>query len=648
MFCEKCGNRLREGSMFCNNCGMSVEDSVYKPADQKPAADVQYAAASVQTQTSVVEEKSPAENPKPDNRKTNKGKIKIPVIIVLAVLILFVGVCSACRFIPGITNIILPRTTNFMMKNFSSPNRYLKFVATEQGGGNTIGEIVSDSAEVLKNLNVTGNSVEGNVKLTAGSGLKDIIKKQTGDMANPYIDWIDSVGISYDGGTNGNLAGYKIGLSVNDANVLSLDSVLDFENKAVYATFPELSSTPIKTTLGNELEDLENVQTIPQVQDLIKTVVEEITVDRLVNKYVAHIIDAVDDVEKGSEKVTAGEVSQKYTVISVDIDEADVINALKAVLNEARDDKELKRVIDIIYKSKVEGGNSDEFYDQFVKGIDVMIEQLNNKTVTSGEQHITLNFWANSKGELVGTGVKMDNATVKCLSVEKGNKFGIRTSVGVGSQNILFEGGGKISGNKKSGNFNLSVMGTDIVTVKSENLEVKGGKDGGFSGKITIQPVEEIADVLAMVGAEDAQEILSGSRIELIGESNTAELAVYTNEQLFASIQMSGNQKQGEKPEIVVPSNFVDAKDENAMSSWAAGLALNAVTDKFREAGAPELLLTLIEMSVAKETEAEPATEEVALAEEGATVDVAEEVLSAAQEGEVVLPAVELEVPDIQ
>ena len=67
--------------------------------------------------------------------------------------------------------------------------------------------------------------------------------------------------------------------------------------------------------------------------------------------------------KKDSEKVTAGEVSQKYTVISVDIDEADAINAFKTVLNEARDDKELKRVVEIIYKSKVDGGNPDEFYE---------------------------------------------------------------------------------------------------------------------------------------------------------------------------------------------------------------------------------------------------------------------------------------------
>lgn len=657
MFCEKCGNRLREGSAFCNNCGTPAGEPIRQSANHVVADNYQNAPANQQSeplvapqtnyenvggqpQGSFFEEpqgmgyKSPR-----SGKKAGLGKAKIPVIVVLAVFVLFVGTCAACRFVPGITDAIFPRTTNFVMKNFASPKRYLKFVTTEQGGEKNIGKLVSDTAELIQNSTLSGNGVEGNIKLTAGSGLKDIIKQNAGAEASPYIEWIDSIGISYDGGLKDSLAGYKMGLSVNDSNVLTLDSVVDLEGKAIYATFPELSTTAIKAALDSELAGLEDTQVITQVQEVLKSVVEEVAIDRLVNRYVACVVEAAGDVEKDSEKVTAGDVTQKYTVVSVDIDEADAINMVKAVLKEARDDKELENIIKIVCKSKLADVNPDEVYNEFVAGIDELLEELNDTTVTTGEQHFTLSFWVNNKGEVVGAGMEVDNMMVKCLSVEKGNKFGVKVSAGSGLQNVTFEGGGKISGGKKSGNFTLSAMGADIINVKTEDLEVKE-KDGGFNGKITVQPVEEISGMLSMIGAGDMQDILSGSRIELIGKDNSVELAAYTNEQLFASVHVSATQKQGDAVEVAVPANFVDSEDANAMNTWAAGLSLNAVIDKFREAGAPELLLSVAQMGLAQEV-----AEEQAPAEEV----VAEDVIAAAAEGgEIVLPEVELEMPTFQ
>lgn len=641
MFCEKCGNRLRDGSAFCNNCGAPVEDGVIKNINQPVAGNydgavnqpvnsqMNYENEAVQTQAAFVEEQPSEEYQIPqNNRKKPNGKEKILVIAVLAVLILFIGVGVACRLVPGITNAVLPRTTNFIMKNFASPERYLKFVITDQGG-KTVGKTASDFVEALTNFDVLGNNSEGNIKLTAGAGLKDIIKENAGAMAAPYLDWMESIGISYDGGINGGVGGYKLGLSVNDSNILNLDSVVDFKNNSVYISVPELNSKAVKTELGSGLEDLEDMEYVLEAKNVFNNVVEEVALDRLINRYIACVVESAGDAEKDSEKVTAGDVTQKYTVISVDIDEADAINMLKAVLKEAREDKELETIIRIFCQSERFNANPEEIYSEFVAGIDEMLQELNDTTVTTGEEHINLKFWVNNKGEIVGAGMEVEDATVKCLSVEKGNKFGVKLSAGANIQNITFEGGGKISGGKKTGDFALSVMGADIVNAKIENFEVK--EDAGFNGKITVQPVEEISDVLSMVGAEDMQDILSGARIELIGADDVTELAVYTNEQLFASIHMSDSQKQGESTVVDIPAEFVDSADSNAMNTWVSELSFTALIDKFRQAGAPELLLSMVEMGLAQELQAPEA--ESAEAQSGS---------------EIVLPDVELEMPTFQ
>lgn len=640
MFCEKCGNKLRDESVFCNNCGAPVDREPIKqrPAEAPVGSQGQNVAQNTYDGSTVNNQVPPMQNTayntntqmppfqqKPQGvKKPMGGKAKIGIIIVAAVLVVFAGVGAACRLVPGLMGNILPRTTNFIMRNTASPERYLEYAVTEVGGDKNVGDKVGDVFSILKNAGSINAAVEGEVKLSAGEGLKELIADSAGAEAKAYIDWINSIKLGFDGGKSGNIFGYKMALGVNDVDLASVDAVLDMDNGGVYLTIPELNPTAVKSELGSssDIEDMKSA--FAGLQELASALPDEKQAEKLVNKYLALLVKNIGDVEKKSEKVTAGDVSQKYTKLSAEIDVKDAKNMSIAVLKEAKTDKDIKKIITDISNTKVAGADAEEVYNNYVEGIDEMLEQLSDLE-NDADVTVTVNIWVNGKGEVTGIGYSMDGTELKCQIVEKGSKYGMKLTAGAGMQAVKLDGGGKKAGSKKSGNFALSVMGAEVVELIVEDVDTKKAEEGSFVGKIVIKPTDGIDGLLSMAGSSEVASMLKGARIEITGAENSAKLAVYTNDKLFADLAISQKAKTG-NVDVKVPSDVVDINDEEAVRAWEAQANIQALTDNLKKAGAPDELIQMMEMGIqaatAEETQQEadlgdafPELDEAALAE---------------------------------
>lgn len=83
MKCKKCGSEIKEGNLFCVNCGASIENNKLK--EEKPKQEKS-------KQEKQKEEKTKEQNSKEDKnaKKTTKNKLKIiiPIVVVTAILII--------------------------------------------------------------------------------------------------------------------------------------------------------------------------------------------------------------------------------------------------------------------------------------------------------------------------------------------------------------------------------------------------------------------------------------------------------------------------------------------------------------------------------------------------------------------------------
>ena len=417
----------------------------------------------------------------------------------------------------------------------------------------------------------------------------DFVDEYGGSEASDYISWFENGAINYNLATNESTFSADLGLNINNADLINASFALDAEEGYLYLTIPQISEKAIR----GEFDTTEYLAAVSQMSDsteqleaLMNVIPDQKVTEKLLNKYIECVIKSVDDIDESSEKLSIEGTSVKATVLTANIDGETFANILTNVLTEVRDDKEIKKIITNISELEMyEDMGMD--YDLFVESIDEILDE-GFEDFESSDESIELDFYVNNKGDIIGFGFEEEGVEFLCASIVKGKNFASTISVESEGQKIEFSGSGKNSGNKKTGEYKLSVMGFEVLTISLDGVDSKKLEEGTIVGTITLEPGSGLNTFTAMLDSEISS-LISDLKLEIKGTDKGSKLSLYSGEDLYIALGLEG--KTTDNSKVNIPSDYMDSEDASDMMDFADA-AEDYVTgdliDKLEEINVPD------------------------------------------------------------
>lgn len=585
MFCEKCGKEVSGNEKFCTGCGNPIgANEQTANSTGTPGGNANYVNTQTPKRDSFTETQTNAETTTIGGagalppKKKKKGVKIIAIAVAAAVAVGTTGVLAG------------PYITNGIAKLVMSPSKYYRHIVKKNSK-----ELSKDAAKLVASygdLMSVNTSQKGSLTVEKGDGLDSILSELNVDDVDQYIGWLEKANLDYDISFDDGKLKMDYDIGVNGNKLGKIDMVADLDSETLYVGVPDYNSTYLSGSvdMGTSGVDFEDYTEL--LNSLGEAMPKDSDVEDIIYRYINVIAGEIDNVEEEKDTVEAGDISQKCTKLVATVDGETGANMARAFLEELKDDKDIKDIVYDISEVSDEFSELADTYDELMDDIDEVIEATDDMAETDVE--ILMTIWVNGKGEIVGTEMAANEATVYMTSLEKGGKFGLSIGGDVSGQSFEITGGGKASGDKRTGDLELKVMGMSALDIAVEDLDAEKLAEGIFAGNIKIKaakslPVEMIGDEYKMI--KDIElEIKSNS--ESLKKSDIS-CGVYYDGKLCASVGVKT--ESGKATTINTPSDYIDANDSYELEEWIKGVDFDKLTDNLEKIGIPSEILDTIE-----------------------------------------------------
>ena len=595
MLCKNCGKEIFENQAFCTNCGAPVE----KPAQEvteieaEPIANEEPAVVEdAATESFDINTYDESESLVYDEVVAPAKKKKTGLIIGLASAAVVVALAVLVGF-----NFNLVK--GYAIKTFGSDTDYLRFVE-----GQSLQQSIDGITEVYGVAMEEKQDSSATVKLQPklGDRAEELIGENlTGEMD---LDWINKLSLSATSEMGKDKAAVDLVLALSNSEVLKLDAITDMEQQALYFAISNLSDKYIKTDIELDesvaigeggmskimeaLDDPEFKEILPSEKEL----------NELLKKYTDIVIDSIEAKEISTMYLTVGDVAGEYTVIEYEITEEDALAIAEKLLNAAKEDTELKEIIESAcgYLADKEIIDPDiDYYDEFQEFIDEGLDAVEEAMDDADDNDpITIKNFINSKHEICGRTVEVDGDEMfNYITVWKGTKFATEVEF----DNVKVEGSGEVKGTKLNAEYTVKVDKSKYLDIIIEEADVIAISDKKFNGTVRVELsdtfVEEMGD---SEFADLMEEYDFAFELKIAAEEKTSKLEVnvLSKRDLFVGFDITTtlNESDGK---ITTPSDAIDATDEEELTQWAESLDLTKIVDALEKGGLDEDLVTAVE-----------------------------------------------------
>ena len=439
--------------------------------------------------------------------------------------------------------------------------------------------------------------------LTVGDTAMDLLEQAIfGGEAPVSIDFLKEINLDMDVAMNGQMQAMELALGLKGQHIAAATVLMNMADSVIYAAVPELNDRWIKLEAGGA--DMPNVITgglssPAMLAELAASLPDAETLTKVLDRYLNLVLAELDNVEQSTTTLEVGGVKQECTLLTLKVYEADALAAAKAVLNAAKDDADLKKIIEDFAKGMEdlagEDIGADEVYADFKEAVTDALADLNEITETDTETPIKLETYVDKNHNIIG--MKLNETSTQgskrgmayFYNLTEGEKTAFEFAI---PSDVDDTDDFKISGtgNKNGGTYTVSMQGQNMVTVKLENMSAEGGT-------VTLIPSKNLfpAEVTDMLGELSLQIKLSadGIALTLMGGS-----------EVLLCLDIKAVESDG--PSMDVPSNAVDGTNSSAMEQWAEKLAMDKLMENLEKAGAKDFFEALFE---AQQAPAQPLPE---------------------------------------
>lgn len=599
MFCQKCGKEFKDGEKFCTACGNPAPEA---REVSENAATIEGAAAetvnTAETQSAAPQNEVSANTPQafdtPQSEVSadapqifgtpiggNKKKITKIAVIAAAAVVLVCGIVKCAPYI-----------SNTASKITMSPSKYFGHVIKKNA--KTTAKSLSNIVGNAKSYDPGNAAATGKISVEKGSAFDDVITNAGGSAVLSYINWLDEIELDIDTVIKDNATATTGEIEVNGEDLGTIDFVMDMDNKTFCFGMPDYNSDYISTSFDmDDIAPFGNTQMTEDINNLVKAIPSKAVTEKIIYRYVSTAAKQIDKVEESKGKLEVGGVTQKCTKLEATIDGETFANITKATLEELRDDKDIKKIVSDISASSSVFADLENDYNEAMAEIDSVIAATDD--LRDLEETVIFSCWVNSKGEIIGIELNIDGAVAYVKSTQKGHKFGWELCVAEADGGFSLSGGGKVSGNKRSGEFSLKVMGMEIAEIKVKKLNLdKLENDGIFNGTVAVR----VADGLPLSQLGDGAEILNGMELVLKSDTDSTkeanfECGLYYNDELCVNVDFSATERKASK--IKMPKNRIDVENSSAMEDWAKNFDFDKLLKRLRDTGIPNNMMNQIE-----------------------------------------------------
>jgi len=602
VFCNKCGNPIKEGNKFCSKCGAPVTEV---PVTEAPVAETEAVVEEapvaetepIAEETPVVEAGTAAEEtvkqveavnetlnyaqtiPEPKKKAGGSKKAVFIVggILVALILVLVICLLNAASF------------TNFFKKTFSAPEDYYHFVEEK-----TVDEITAVAGNfyetaILEGLDSSnkGSSMELTVSLDEGG--KDLI--ELAGFAGVDLSWIDDAKISADASIKDTLYGLGATFGLNGEDVISGNIIMDIEEGSAYVQIPELTKTYIGLDLEEEVGEYELEMMQDQMEasaELLKACPDRAKFEKMLSKYLNIAIACMDDVSIDEKAIKVESVKQNCTELSVTIDAGTIVDMLEAILEEMEDDEDLEELITNFASLSPYDMYEDEIYDMLLEEIEYELEYL--KSYADEDAEVVMYVYVDGKGEIVGREIEYEDyweetTRISMLMPKKGSDVAYEYSFEQYSTTVSLVGSGKESGNKVTGEFSVKYNGASLVDLKVKDFNTEDLKKLQLNGEVEVSMGSGISKVLGMTeyaaAFEDALITMKAKSSDSVAELTIG--AIYDEESLGTVTVTS---KTGKASSVKIPNDkdVIYAEDVEDVEEWLEEVDWDNLIEKMENA----------------------------------------------------------------
>lgn len=563
MFCEKCGSPVKETDKFCSVCGTPVG----------------------------------AQTPQPP-KDTKGGK---------AVLISWIVGGAAClAFLMIVLLVNISVITNFIHRNFTSPQSYYQFVEKK-----AIKDMVSVGGDLynlywMEALNTYDKSVDGEIFLELGEDGRELLG--LAGLAGVDLSWIESVTVSVNSNVKDNVIDMGGSLALNEDNMISSNMIMDCNGREVYFQIPELSEMYLGLDMEGVEEEIEkSLERWEAAERLADVMPEQAKVEKLLNKYMNIALRCVDDVSMDTKTLKVEGVEKKYTELTVTIDFDTMEDMMKAVLTEMKNDEEMEKIIRDVTET---GSNEfsfdtldpDEAYEEFQDGIQDLLDKLNDREeyFIDEDEVIVMKVYVDGRGNVKGRSIRWEHDSeltrIDLLTPQNGNNFGCELSVESAGKSMAITGSGKRSKGQVNGDFKVKYNGAALLDVSAKKLDIEKLKRGQLNGDLEIAVSSKIAMVMGSVpGLSMVEDMRFLIKSEVDNHSTKMKLSVAYDEQDMGTLTFDYKWKKGSKPRVPDGEDVVMVEDWDDLDTWAETIDWENLVSNLEKTDLPYASVKVIE-----------------------------------------------------
>lgn len=461
----------------------------------------------------------------------------------------------------------------------------------------SFGDVYGKILDALKKGDAANTAVGGaklDMTLNASKDLLDMLEQAIAGADDPSFDFyfLSKLNLSMDMGMGSDTQKMQLTLGLNDQKIVTLNMLMNMAKSIVYVSAPGLNDSWLKFDAGAVMPNgsaAGMMGSAATVGVLAKALPDAETLTRVLNRYLDLVLPELKNVEQTSAAVDAGGLRQECTALTLKIYEADALAIAKAVLNTAKDDADLKKIIENMALAMEEMSGqemgAEEAYAEFKEGITDALAELNSITETDTENPITLVTYVDKNHNIIGMKLSMpgygNRGMAYYYTITQGDKtgfdMGVLDSQTTDEYDFRISGSGFKRAGKDHGDYTLTIDGKEYISVAIRDMDAE-------SGTLILSPTETMVYDLGL-NALPFKNLALQIKLDAAGVA----LNVLSDGNTLLGLELKASESAG--PNLSVPSNATDAMDSSAMQAWAENLDLTTVLDNLEKAGVPSALI---------------------------------------------------------
>lgn len=454
-------------------------------------------------------------------------------------------------------------------------------------------------------------------------------KAVLGAMVGMDFSWLNTVTMDMTEIIKDGKEAINADILLNDAPVGTMNICMDLANMTEYFQIPELSQNymaiplipSMEETIADETgamseEDIAAYQAYMEeyqasmetylkiVSDMTTVLPDTKTLSTLLDRYGNILIENFGDETVTEEALSVEGVSEDCTVYEEILTEQEVLSILREVLTTAKEDQELKGLLDMWSET----GGGEDLYAQLVAGADSALADLpeeGSEEINPEAAMFNSKIWTNAEGKIVGREFGFTDETgtesyplISWKNPSADGNSALYFELWLDTSSITLTGSGQSGDQGLTGEYVLAFDGVKTVGIGVNNLksdtEAPGYMNGSFNFSLLDTGTEEEPNPLAAFGLTANIISDAAAQTSQVDFSLTSSGAPVVTLSVTGDYEASG--ESVEMPDQAVLDAALSVESEEDMTAYAEGLDWTTVLTNLGAAGVPEELINQLQM----------------------------------------------------